>query len=198
MRLPDRVQDITVELYNRHLALAHGDDDQRRQLARMIAEQARYELGPSWGHKRADPGRPPSKDAIAQQQPDGKLFAWDLFNGATREPNADPESIDITGQTFIVVPPVNHLGLEAPVDPEPGPTPEPEPHVCPDAQMFAAALGELASLRASVDAARADTAALRALIAQLVVKTQPMTFPTYTGTLSIPFVGTRTITLRPE
>ena len=193
MRLPDRVQDITVELYNRNLALAHGDDDQRRQLARMIAEQARYELGPSWGHKRADPGRPPSKDAIAQQQPDGKLFAWDLFNGATREPNADPESIDITGQTFIVVPPVNHLGI-AP-DELPNVSPD-EPPTVPSgsdvAQIAAAVLAELKRLGDAVEQTNREIEALRAKPVPVI---PTVTFPDYTGTL--PF-GLGTVVLKPR
>ena len=129
MFLPPRVQQIVRALHERHRALSAGTDDQRRQLARMIAEQARFELGPTWGSKRADAGRPPSKDAVAQRQPDGKLLGWDLFNGATREPHANPSSIDISGQVFIDVSPgVDHLGAvfaDLPSEPPPPPPPPP-------------------------------------------------------------------------
>ena len=144
MFLPARVQQIVRALHDRHRALSEGTDDQRRQLARMIAEQARFELGPTWGGKRADAGRPPSKDAVAQRQPDGKLFGWDLFNGATGAPHANPNSIDISKQVFIDVSPgVDHLGgaVEPPSKPpsEP-PAPPPPPsagkHPYPDERTW--------------------------------------------------------------
>jgi hypothetical protein len=139
MQLPDRAKAIVVTLYNQNVDLARGDDEQRRRLARKIAEQCRFELGPTWGHKSADPTRPPSKDAIAQQQPDGRLIGWDLFNGSTREPFPEPESMDLTGQHFIDVSPgVNHLG----------PVPPPPP---PNDGTTAALRAELAALRGELD-----------------------------------------------
>jgi hypothetical protein len=75
----------------------------------LIAQQIAFEFGLSWGTKRADPGRPLSKDAIALKQFDGTILAWDLFNGTTRVPFDNPSSIDISGQTFVPVQPVNHL-----------------------------------------------------------------------------------------
>jgi hypothetical protein len=109
MKLPQRATDVIRELYERNKPLAQGDDNQRRALTKIIAEQICFDLGPTWGTKRADSGRPPSKDAIAQKQPDGKLFSWDWQNGATREPIDDPDHVDITGQVFIEVAPVAHL-----------------------------------------------------------------------------------------
>jgi hypothetical protein len=118
MRLPDRVQRIVKDLYDAHRNLARGTDDERRQLARMIAEQAHHDdpqpAGARWGHKASTPGNPPSKDAIAKEHL-GRLLAWDLFNGTTREPNDHPDSIDITGQHFIPVAAVNHRGGRADV-----------------------------------------------------------------------------------
>lgn len=157
MELPTRVQEIVFALYEANKDLAHATgpetDEKRRRLARMIAEQARFECGPSWGHKSADPTRPPSKDAIAQIQPNSKLFAWDLFDGTTRKP-AFHDSIDITDQHFIVVPPVDHLGVS--VQPEPNPAPPTEPP--PAAQQpgigeqLAAILHEMAAYRQTQDA----------------------------------------------
>lgn len=127
--LPPRAVAIVRLLYDRHPALSTGTEDQRRALAKLIAEQVRFEFGSAWGWKRADPGRPPSKDAIAQQQPDGRLWAWDLFLGTTGAPHPTPIWIDITGQVFIPVDPVDHLatgggsgGGAPPVPPTPPPS----------------------------------------------------------------------------
>ena len=112
--LPPRVKEIIRLMYERHRDLAHGDDDARRTLTRMIAEQIAYEFGPRWGTKAQSPSHPPSKDAIAFQTPDGQLFAWDWQNGATREPFDEPIRHTITGQHFIAVTPKNHLGAPPP------------------------------------------------------------------------------------
>lgn len=116
MRFPDRAFGICMALFHRFPDLARGDDDQRRALTRKIAEQTCFELGNHWGTKRADPTRPPSKDAIAYL--DGTtLYSFDWQNGATREPNPPGEMENITGQVFIPVDPINHLSV---VQPDPG------------------------------------------------------------------------------
>src|SRR5258705_121306 len=72
--------------------------------------QMRFELGDLWGTKDAGGGRPPSKDSIAYNDPNG-LVNWDWQNGTTRKPivvfgqSGEP----IPGQHFIAVAPVNHL-----------------------------------------------------------------------------------------
>lgn len=110
MQLHPRIDEIVRALYSRYRALAHGDDDQRRQLQKMIVEQVVFEFpNGEFGWKSASPDRPPSKDAIAQKQPDGRIFAWDLFNGTTREPIPGGLWHDITTQHFIPLEGVNHL-----------------------------------------------------------------------------------------
>lgn len=101
-------------IWQAHQGLASGSDDDRRALTRKMAEQLAT-LDPRWGTKSADPGRPPSKDAVAYPVGD-RLFAWDTINGSTRQVSvtAGQEGEDITGQTFIPVTPTNHLGT-APV-----------------------------------------------------------------------------------
>lgn len=121
MFLPNRVHQIIVALYELHTDLANGGDEERRTLTRMMAEQTCFELGPQWGTKSAGLGRPPSKDSLAFNDP-ATLFGWDWQNGATRLPNPPGEMADITGQIFLVVSPVDHLGEEIPgPDPDPGP-----------------------------------------------------------------------------
>ena len=76
-----------------------------------------------WGHKSASPTRPHSADAIALRSP---FVCWDIINNSGTPAatlQLDGESIDIAGQTFEPVTPVNHLRIEPPT-PEP-PTPEP-------------------------------------------------------------------------
>jgi len=80
----------------------------------------------NFGSKRADPGRPISKDSIAQEQPDGKLFSWDLLSGAgSGSPTLvlNPESSNITGQIFVPVEALNVIG-NSPSPPNP-PSPSP-------------------------------------------------------------------------
>lgn len=93
-----------------------ASDDQRRTVAKKIAEQFRFEFGPTWGWKSADPGRPPSKDAVAQQ--DGaQLHGWEYQIGGSCAPYPSPVYHNLFGQTFIPVEPVNHLGATGPVEP---------------------------------------------------------------------------------
>jgi hypothetical protein len=145
MRLPDGVQAIVDALYHQFTSLAHGDDDQRRELTKKIVEQVTFQFpGQNYGWKSAHAhGLAPSKDSLAKRlvpfpadtpAPAGALISWDLFNGSTREPNRLPESSDIPGQYFLPLAGVNHLGtapvpVPVPVPPSPG-TPMPVP---PDA-----------------------------------------------------------------
>jgi hypothetical protein len=66
-------------------ALAHGDDDQRRQATKMIVEQLKFEHGQPQGFtlKSASPTRPQGKDSIGFMV-NGRLFGWDWQNGSSR------------------------------------------------------------------------------------------------------------------
>lgn len=136
MKLPNRAYKIIVALHAKHPILAKGTDAQRRSLSRMMAEQTRFELGPTWGHKSASPTRPPSKDAIAARE-GGRLWVWDWQNGTSRavQVRAGSEGEDVTGQHFIDVSPGHdHLGVR--VRPAPGPTPPPPPVPMPPSPEF--------------------------------------------------------------
>jgi hypothetical protein len=93
-----------------------GGDDGARLWTHMAAEQFRYAFGPAWGTKAQSPAHPQSTDAIAYQGPEG-FFACDtLFAAGSPDCklNPHPEAIDITGQHFIAVEPMDHLGEEPP------------------------------------------------------------------------------------
>lgn len=115
MSWPTRVQEIVNDLVARNPDLAHGSDDDRRALTMKMAQQCRYELGSIWGTKSSSASSPQSKDVICTRVP---FVGWDTLNGATREANQYPSEIDLTGQYFIEVTPVDHLGDDS------GPPPE--------------------------------------------------------------------------
>ena len=168
MTWPDRVQVIVNTLA---AGIAHTDPDEvRRAVTQKIAEQCRFEFGPNWGTKRADPGRPLSTDVVCTQSP---FVGWDwsVPGGIAQF----PESIDLTGQVFVVVSPVDHLGVVPPV---PAPTPTPVPPV------------DLAPVLAQL-------AILQRLVQQLLDRPIPPAFPAYEGTASIRYLGNAPITLRP-
>lgn len=113
-------------------------EDRARQWAIGLCEQMAFERpGQGWGTKRADPGRPISKDALARLVKAGtaiapqNLLAWDQLSGAgSGAPSlvADPDSIDISDQVFVAVTPTNHLSGQPPA---PEPTPPPKPTLPP-------------------------------------------------------------------
>jgi len=123
MQLPETVQTIVDSLYARFHDLAHGTDDQRRELTRKICEQSRFTMGTEYGWKKSAEGHPPSKDVLAKRG-GAELIGWDLFNGDTRVPNHLPESISLAGQIFIEVSPIDHLNAGNPPGDDPPETGE--------------------------------------------------------------------------
>lgn len=166
--------------------------DQREQACRdwthLLAQQFRFAFGATWGHKRADPGRPLSSDVIAFW--DGRQFlGYDVIVNATapnQALNANPDPMDLTGQTFVPVEPVDHLGGAPGPSPGPEPTPTPQPVACQfqptDMGPFVAAIEALTARVALLEAAVDDQ-----------VPDPPVTFPRYTGRV----FGLR-VTLTPE
>src|SRR5947199_2842979 len=113
MELNLQVLDLINKVYaaNRQLALT---DDGQRQLARMVAEQVRFSTGDkNWGVKAAGPNRPQGPSQIAYNTPGGPLVCWRWLDGvnAGKENGvlSNPVFLDITGQLFISVDPINHL-----------------------------------------------------------------------------------------
>lgn len=122
LALTERQLVIVQTLAEQHPDWANGDDNERRKLAKVIAEQLCFEFGPEWGWKSNHGNTEkdaPSKDAIAKRRgpyTPGRqlLFIFDLFNGGTRKPNrpcvSGPE--DEANQFFIPVEPKNHLEVK--------------------------------------------------------------------------------------
>jgi hypothetical protein len=132
MQLPDAVKYLRG-LYVARFPIPAGPpgephEENCRQWSIRFAEQVAYNFpGQGWGMKRAGPGRPISKDTIAQRIDGEHLRIWDLLTGTgTGDPrlNDNPESEELTGQTFVPVASTNHLKLQVP-NPEPPTTPTP-------------------------------------------------------------------------
>lgn len=172
--MPERVATIVNVLYTSNVALARGDDDQRRELTKTMIEQIVFEFPhDGWGWKRADPGRPLSKDSIAKRE-GTKIWAWDWQNGGTREPQVkagDPPAHDISDQVFVEVSGKNHLG-QAPLPQPPAPPVNTTPleHRIEELEtIFSSSVTELQTaitqLQVQVDALKEETAAQRAALA---------------------------------
>ena len=88
-------------------------EDGARAWTGRCAQQFKYTHGDFWGHKRADPGRPLSKDAIAYNDPANyPLMAYDLLRDSASpnvQLNSSPSPIDITGQVFVPVTAANYI-----------------------------------------------------------------------------------------
>jgi hypothetical protein len=105
---------------------SEAKDESFREWCIDLAEQVTFSYpGHGFGVKRAGEGRPISKDTIAQQV-GTVLWAWDLFTGvgtASTGVVPNPDSMDITGQIFVPVEPVDHLGGSTPPEPPDPPAP---------------------------------------------------------------------------
>jgi len=151
MQLPQKVQEILEKMYQKFGWMNFEGIEMRRKWTRMTAEQLVYTFGKGsgWGHKASTETSPPSKDAIAQQQKDGKLFGWDIINGTDLSLIKEGMFYDITGQYFIEVPAVDHLDSgSSPQPPAPVPAPPAECQ-CEDALRRMASAIDALSVRLS-------------------------------------------------
>jgi len=132
MKLSDPIKAIIhefVRLYPIPVGLAGAEHEANvRQWSTELCQQiVFFRPNEGWGKKRADPGRPISKDAVARQVGDA-LLSWDILTGTgTGKPVLvlDPDSEDITGQIFVRVNPVDRMDGWVPssVPSQPSPLP---------------------------------------------------------------------------
>lgn len=123
MNFPPGATAIVRALYDQHLELARGSDEERRRLTLMMAQTFAARFGPRWGVKASSKTAPQSKDTIAFDNMDGTFDAFDWQNGTTREPQVSdgqtPTFARIGNQWFIDVVPHDFLAPAAPVQ-QPG------------------------------------------------------------------------------
>lgn len=180
MEFPPRAQAIVDALWAMNTPLATGDLNQQRLLTRLMAEQICFELGPLWGCKASTPTNPQGPSNIAFNAATGLVgFRWSDGDGSvTHIPGAPlhpPVFLDLAGQHFIPVEPIDHLRTV----PEPAPTPPAAPSAPTDPMAILASL-------ARVDA---RLAALEARLSAVAAKVPPP----YTGSL-----GPLKISLKPD
>jgi hypothetical protein len=177
---PPRATEILQALHAKHRDLAEGNDDTRRALMRIIAQQLAFELGSHYGVKSAGVGRPQGPSTIAYESPDG-FGGWRVIDGdgsatgVVNGPIPHPPFQSFSGQVFIPVPPTDHLGVRAVPDLPPITVsmPPERPPAPPSASIDPSAiLGALARLDATLTALEAHVADLDAR--------EP---PTYRGSL---------------
>lgn len=87
-------------------------DQDCRDWCYRFAQQAHYSLGPTFGAKSTSPGGQTSKDVMAMRDSSG-LNGWDVLTaagGGSPTLNIPPGWVDLTGQAFVPVQPINHLG----------------------------------------------------------------------------------------
>jgi hypothetical protein len=156
MNIPTGGTAIAKALYDTHPELVNGNDDQRRELIRLIAETFAARFGPRWGNKKAGPGNPQSKDSLAYDNQDTTFDSWDTQIGATKAlvmRDGMPPTYPRIGppQVFIPVRPIDHVAGE--VEPATGTPPDatpPEPPSDVQVQLLAKLLAEVQALRADL------------------------------------------------
>jgi hypothetical protein len=123
---PPRFGDVAQALYTKAHLTPASSDDEKRVVTIQLAEQLAFEFpGQGWGAKTAGAGRPISKDCVAKVESltggtsivKGVCYDWILGGGGVKLP---PQVNDITGQVFVPVAAVDHLGA-APAPPPPPP-----------------------------------------------------------------------------
>lgn len=117
MTLPETVK-ATIIRFVQKFPLPAGSESAAQEWTHRLCEQLAHSWpGDGWGHKSAGAGRPHSKDVVAIKSP---FVGWDIIIGAgTANPVLDlnGEAINLSGQLFEPVTPMDHLGTS----PEPPP-----------------------------------------------------------------------------
>lgn len=129
MNFPENAKPIVDQFVQKFPVPTGGDvNDQCRRWCLMLAEQVKFSTAdPNWGVKRADGGRPQSKDSITYNA-GSAIWNFDMLTGVgTGSPTLVrwPEGVDITGQTFMPVNAINHLADQGTPSEPPPPSQQP-------------------------------------------------------------------------
>jgi hypothetical protein len=104
-----------LETYAATFGLPALDSTAARTWTWNLAEQFDYSFpNEGWGTKQADPGRPQSTDCICTENP---FIGYDVIisQGAPDQHLAHmPDGIELTGQIYLPVNPVDHLSGDIP------------------------------------------------------------------------------------
>lgn len=209
MLIPTPVMQL-IKQYIAKFPLPTGDpqdpkwDDTIRAWNGGLAQQVAYDFGPMWGLKRADKGRPIGKDSLAMTDGATHLYAWDLLIGSgTGKPqlNENPTFYDLTGTEQVFVPVDSHDYLQTMNQPEPTTPVPPTGTLEEKLNSLMAGMGALLedaanngdNYRIFTDAAERQYRDLCNRLDEIKVLLAKKR--TLTGSITIPFVGTRTITL---
>jgi hypothetical protein len=114
-----------------NVPVEQADDTARQWTLGLIAQFVWEHPNQGYGSKRADAGRPLSKDSVAQKV-GAQILNWDMLSGTgTGHPTLvlNPDSQDISDQIWEFVQGRDIIGGH-PVPPEPTPVP-PQPGTCP-------------------------------------------------------------------
>lgn len=130
MRLTEPQQSVANDFHNRFGLPAWNSDEDARHWTRRLCEQMHFSFpNVGFGHKAGGGGRPPSTDVLALRK--GNIFVgWDVIPNQGRQNqsfDAGGESVDLAGQEFIPVEPINHLQTTGGGNPDPDPDPDPKP-----------------------------------------------------------------------
>jgi hypothetical protein len=130
------IHQMVLEDYTEKVGMPALGSEAAREWTFNLAEQFAFSFpNENWGTKRASPTRPPSTDVICIKSP---FEGWDVIRNQgipsqTLNNLVGHYGESLTGQVFIPVKPIDHIG---PSNPIPEPEPEPEPKPCPEPPLI--------------------------------------------------------------
>lgn len=109
---------LVIQTFVNKYPIPSGNEEAIQNWTHKLSQQLAFTFyGAGWGHKSASINRPHSKDVVCLKDP---FIGWDILLGAgTPDPklSLNGESIDLTGQYFETVVPINFLDDAIPPTP---------------------------------------------------------------------------------
>jgi len=117
MYLTPGAKDLITKFAAKYPFPITNDEDSANWTHRLCEQLAFSYPATPWGHKKASDTRPHSADVIALSNP---FVGWDIITNAgtpAARLNLNDSEIDLSGQVFEPVNPVNHLADAPPIEP---------------------------------------------------------------------------------